>query len=239
MIRKIQRLFALHGFVGAFQLCATKAYRYLLQFTPSQRSARALAEERDLEFDRKWGVDTSGAFVPRGSEVVGSHWIYGLKYHGCDSAGLEQLLNELPIQHEHFTFVDFGSGKGRALLTALRFPFKRIIGVEYSEQLNEVARSNVSRFPNNEKRCTEVDIVCADAAKFPIPQTPLIIFLFNPFGRSVMSEVVRNVLTSFQEDPRRIIVLYFNATFADLWKNAGFLHEIKASKWLGVYDTQV
>ena len=238
IIRRIHKLFALHGFMGGFKLCAAKACRYLLWFTPSQRRARALAQDRDSEFDRKWGVDTSGTVVPRESKVVGSNWIYCNKYQSCNSAALEQVISELPIQPEQFTFVDFGSGKGRALLAASRFPFRRIIGVEYSEQLNEIARRNVSRFPNTGRRCKEIEIVCADAARFPMPQGPLIIFLYNPFGGPLMTEVVRNVSTSFQEDPRRIIVLYANAVLADVWKNSGFMHEIRASKWFAIYDTQ-
>jgi SAM-dependent methyltransferase len=183
-------------------------------------------------------VDTSGAVVPVESEVVGPNWAYGVKYQGCNSAALWQVLSELPIQHEHFTFVDFGSGKGRAILVASRFPFSRIIGVDYSEQLNEIARRNVSRFPNNAKRCNEINIVCADATRFPLPKGPLIIFLFNPFGKPLMTEVVRNTSTSFQQDPRQIIVIYFNAVFGDVWRNSGFMQEISESKWVAIYDTR-
>ncbi len=40
------------------------------------------------------------------------------------------------------TFLDYGSGKGRALLAAARFPFGRVIGVELNEGECEIARSN-------------------------------------------------------------------------------------------------
>jgi SAM-dependent methyltransferase len=238
IINRIYKIFARHGFRGGFRECMGKAHRYLLWFIPSQHRTQASAQDRDLEFDRKWGVGTSGTFVPGRSEVVGSNWVQCSKYHGCDSVVLDQILRELLIQHEHFTFVDFGSGKGRAILLASRFPFSRIIGVEYSEQLNEIARHNVTIFPNNEKRCKVIDIVCADAARFPIPKGPLIIFLYNPFGMSLMKEVARNVSTSFQQDPRRIIVIYEYAVFSDIWKKSCFIHEIKALKGFSIYDTQ-
>jgi hypothetical protein len=45
-----------------------------------------------------------------------------------------------------------------------------------------------------------------------------------------MQKVVDNVLTSFQRSPRRIIVLYFTPDLADMWKGAGFLHEVRASR---------
>jgi SAM-dependent methyltransferase len=208
-------------------------------FTPSHRRNRAVAREEDSEFDREWGVDTSGTLEPGRSEVVGPNWLYGGDYQGICASTLYEALSDLSIQCEQFTFLDFGSGKGRAILTASRFPFRNVIGVEYSEHLNETARRNVSRFPKAEKKCKLIDVICADAATFPIPHGPLVIFLYNPFGRQVMGNVVNNVLTSFQRNPRRIIVLYFNAVFADVWKNAGFLQEIRASEWNAIYDTQV
>jgi len=236
-LSKIVRPLAFHGILGTIELCGAKAIQHVLWFTPSRRRNRAVAQEPD-EFDRKWGMDTSGTLVPDESGVIGSNWIYGSKYRGCNSTALGEVLRQLPIQYEHFTFVDLGSGKGRAILVASRFPFRRIMGVEYSEQLNEIARFNVSRFPKAERRCKEIDIVCADAAKFPIPEHPLVIFLYNPFARRVMTQVVKNVLTSFRQDPRRIIVLYLNAEFADVWRNASFMEEIAVSRWITIYDTQ-
>ena len=144
----------------------------------------------------------------------------------------------LPLRHEDFTFVDFGSGKGRAVLVASRYPFRKVVGVEYSAQLSDIARHNVSRFPKAEKRCKEVELVCADAARCPIPQGPLVIYLYNPFGKAVMTQLVQNVSASIQEDPRRILVLYFTAVYADVWKNAGFMEEVRASSWLSIYDTR-
>lgn len=41
-------------------------------------------------------------------------------------------------------FLDLGSGKGRMVLSAARFPFRRIIGVELSNDLTAIARRNVA-----------------------------------------------------------------------------------------------
>jgi hypothetical protein len=239
IINKFQRSLAFHGYMGTFKLCVTKAFQFIFWFTPSHRRARTVAIDRDLEFDRKWGVDTSGFIVPDKSKVVGPNWINGSGYQGIDPAALEQVLRELPIDHEHFSFVDFGSGKGRAILVASSFPFRKILGVEYSEQLIDIARHNLSRFPKNARRCEEIDLVCADAATCLIPKGPLVIFLYNPFGKAIMEKLVQNVRRSFQQDPRRIVVVYFNPVFADTWRSADFMEEVQASGWLSIYDTQV
>ncbi len=238
ILSKIRKSLAIEGVWGTINLCMAKAVRPFLWFIPSFRRKRAIYQESRLEFDHKWGVDTCGTVYPEKSEVFGCNWLYGVRYEGCDSTALDEVLNELPIHYEHFTFVDLGSGKGKAILVASRYPFRKIVGVEYSEQLNEIARNNVSQFPEAEKRCKEIDIVCADAAKFPIPLNQLVIFLYNPFGINVMKEVVKNVSTSFQQNPRRIIVLYYVAKFSDVWRNASFIEEIGASRSISIYDTQ-
>ncbi len=182
-------------------------------------------------------MDTGGTILPDESEVIGSNWIYGNKYHGSDSVALEQALGELPVQYKQFTFVDLGSGKGRAILVASRFPFKKVIGVEYSEQLNVIARQNVSCFPNYEMRCAEIDIVCADVADFPIPDGPVVIYMFHPFGKAVMEKVVQNVSNSWEAEPRQIMAIYSNAKFVDLWRDADCMQEVSAPKWAAIFDT--
>jgi hypothetical protein len=87
-------------------------------------------------------------------------------------------------------------------------------------------------------QCREIKIFHANAATFPIPQGPLFIFLYNPFGRQVMRTLVKNVSVSFQQNPRRIILVYFHPLFADEWKKVGFFIEIRRSKEIAIYDTQ-
>ena len=239
IVNRIQRACVIYGMVATFRLFVAIAFQSISRFVSSLWSARSITENHDLEFDLKWGVDTGGTVVPEKSEVIGPNWIYGIKYQGCNSDDLDQALTEIDTQHECFTFVDFGSGKGRGILTASRFPFRKIIGVEYSERLNEIARHNVLLFPDSAKKCKDIEVVCADAIRFPIPEGPLVIFLFCPFLRPVMTQVVQNVSTSFHQNPRRIVVLYFNPLFADVWKKAIFMKETRPSKNVAIYDTQI
>jgi hypothetical protein len=239
LVTKIRKTIAANGILGTARKCVTAPARYVFWFTPAEIRNRAFAEEADLEFDRKWGVNTSGIDVPNKAEVVGSNWAFGADYQAVGAAAADDALSNLSIKYEKFTFIDFGSGKGRAILTASRFPFKYVIGVEYSEHLNDIARLNLSRFPKYEQKCGSANVVCADAVAYPIPRGPLVIFLYNPFGRQVMQQLVDNLVTSFQRNPRRMIVLYFNPVCADLWKSAVVFHETRASRLYVVYDTQV
>jgi len=53
-----------------------------------------------------------------------------------------QALSALAVPYEKFTFIDFGCGKGRAMLLAAERPFRRLIGIDFSHELLMVARRN-------------------------------------------------------------------------------------------------
>ncbi|MBZ5489392.1 MAG: class I SAM-dependent methyltransferase [Acidobacteriia bacterium] len=54
--------------------------------------------------------------------------------------------NVVPAALQDFTFIDLGSGKGRALLMAAQYGFKRIIGVEFMPELHRVAQENIRKY---------------------------------------------------------------------------------------------
>jgi predicted RNA methylase len=236
LIERVQRSVAVHGLIGTSKICARK----ILSFSPLRRGTSAAAFQKELEFDRKWGVETSGDVLSRRSEVVGSNWLYGIRYEAVDPNFLHQVLSELQITHQEFTFVDFGSGKGRAILIASSFPFKNIVGVEYSPQLDKIAQKNLARFPHSKMRCTNIELVCSDAVTYPIPESSLVIFLNNPFGRKLVEQLVAKVSSSFHGCPRPMVVIYFLGLGAspDLWAKAEFLREVQASERLAVYETR-
>lgn len=231
IIDRIQRSLKLHGFFGSILM----GVQPFLSFLPSYRYTRANLTNWGLEFDRKWGVETSGIILPDKSEVIGNNWLYGTRYQGIDPVSLDKALNQLEIRYGDFTFIDFGSGKGRAILVASRFPFKNVIGVEYCPGLNSTARRNIMRFPAHEKKCGDLEVICADAISYPIPDGPLVVFLFNPFGKTVMRELIGNLLRSLRDDAREIIIMYGNAVHENLWINSGFRKDSGTPRWLSIY----
>ena len=237
-MNQIQRLISIHGYQGTFRIAFAKCLGLVLWLTPARRKARAVARAKDISFDRRFGVDTAGMVVPEEQDVVGASWAFGSRYQGIDVESLDAELNGLQIEFSEFTFVDLGSGKGRAVLAASRFPFKRIVGVEYSEILNDAAQKNAERFPAREMKCQQLELICADAVDYSIPAGPLVIFLYNPFGLSIMEKVVQNIRQSYLQQPRRIIVMYFYSVVAEPWRKAEFLAEQKSSQWISIFDSQ-
>lgn len=182
---------------------------------------------QDAIFDRQYQVDTGGVVRPKPESVVGDNWDMGVSYQAIDANCFTSTLQSLAIEHSQFTFVDFGSGKGRALLLASAFPFRRVIGVEYCEELNEIARRNVANYPASARKCSDIAIITADATTFAIPEGPLVLFFYNPFGERVMARVVENVMASYREVPRQIIVIYDTPYFVELWKQTGIFKTLQ------------
>jgi SAM-dependent methyltransferase len=160
------------------------------------RSARWL---EDRIFER--GVDTAQP------EVELDHF-HPDRTHYLPS-GWRDLRRALPRGEVEPTdvFADLGSGKGRVVYEAAKYPFARVIGVEISPKLNEIARRNVER--NRHKlACRDVELVTADAADFAIPEDLTIVYLYHPFGGETFEKVLGNIVGSLDRKPRPLRLIY-------------------------------
>ena len=118
-------------------------------------------------------------------------------------------------------FVDFGCGKGRVLLQAARYPFRKVIGVELSPGIAEVARRNVMQVSRH-LACKDVEIVTADLAEFQIPDDLTVAFCFNPATGDVFKRLLENIAVSLLRRPRPFQLLYHNPAMEDVLAEAGW-----------------
>ena len=91
-----------------------------------------------------------------------------------------------------------GSGKGRVLFVAAEYPFRKVIGVEFSNALHDDAVANLKRYRFPKRRCADIEPVHADAREFEFPNDNLVIYLFNPFGEEVMEGMLANLERSLE-----------------------------------------
>jgi precorrin-6B methylase 2 len=75
------------------------------------------------------------------------------------------------------------------------YPFRRIIGVEYSPQLAKICRRNLEKVELVD-RC---EVIIADAADFRFPAGNLLVFIYNPFDSVILTRVLQNVASSRDE----------------------------------------
>ena len=174
------------------------------------------------DFDEKHGVSTHEMVEVADADIPGPNREHAVHYQPSHPRVLRHVLESLPIDPSEFVFVDLGSGKGRALLMSAALPFRRIVGVELSPSLCAVADENLASF-RGERRCADVQVLCADVCDFELPEEDTVFYLFNPFHRPVLRRVVENVRVSVARSPRRILVAYCHAADGtDLLEEAGF-----------------
>ena len=172
---------------------------YLLHYEPN----------KDKKFDRKYGTDTSG-IVYSGDLSIADNTVKSnaIFYLSAPRRITKYMIASLDVDYKEFTFVDFGSGKGRVLFVASEFPFGKIIGIEISEKLHELATRNVEIYNNPAQRCSNFDLRCMDATTFPLPETNTVFHFYHPFLPEVLRPVLQNIGESLKTAPRRIFILY-------------------------------
>ena len=136
----------------------------------------------------------------------------GEQYHHYVGAGhrdFKRAMKHVKVTAQQDVFLDYGSGKGRALVMAGKYPFKRIIGVEYSAELNQTARENVNR-ARRKLKCKDISVVTADASTWALPNDVTVIYLFNPFDGEILAQSFERIHESLLAAPRTITIVYGN-----------------------------
>jgi hypothetical protein len=189
--------------------------------------ARSYVEERYEAFDRRFGTDTSAPVFERDQKTA-VHF-----YVPTTASVIYEILSTIPLQPEKSVFVDMGSGKGRAVLVASEFPFARIVGIELSENLHRIAEANVRLYKPASQQCAAFDLKCMDALDYAYGNEPLVLFLFDPFGREILQQVVANLEASLRARPREAYVVYVYPQFEDVLQNSPLLHKARVGgpKW--------
>ena len=146
-------------------------------------------------------------------------WNYNFPYLPIRPPTAHRVVRSLPISnYSDYTFVDIGSGKGRMLLLASEFPFRKIVGVEMREDLHAQALENVGRFRQPKAKCSQIECVLEDATRYDFPTGKLVVYLFNPFTADVMSQVLRRLDESVEKNPRDVILVYVYPEFGSQMK---------------------
>jgi hypothetical protein len=197
---------------GTLALLPRLAARRLGRLRPSAR--RRWRHARQL--DHRLNIQTIGEVAMGALEIESPNARLGVKYQPTPSSDFATLMGRLPIDHSRFTFVDVGAGKGMCLCLATAYPFRRVVGVEFSPALADIARQNLAALRLPERRCQDAQVVCQDAAAFPFPPEPLVVYLFNPFMQPVVARVLANLTASLRRHPRPLFVIYYNAVHRSL-----------------------
>jgi hypothetical protein len=218
--RKLAKSVTQRGVVSTAVRCITRPARQLVDLThwmsPSFRKVR----REHTRWDKEHCVDTApGNQAGWMADIDSENWSHGRGYHPAPSDSLIQRLANLGVDYTNYTFIDFGSGKGRSLFAASDFPFKRIIGVEFNRFLHETALKNIKTYRNGNQRCSVIEPVHADAAAYEIPHGPMVYYFYDPFAEPVMRPVVDNIVRKLESSNEKCYIIYFNPVFAEYFEH--------------------
>jgi hypothetical protein len=160
----------------------------------------------DHVFDRRFGTDTKTITELAELHIDSPNKTLGERYQASPSRPFRRVISLLDIDYQEFAFVDFGSGRGRTLLLASSFPFRKVVGVEFSGELHRSAEANIAKFFKDSPR--DVRSVHCDASLYELPPDKLVLYFFNPFSDEVLVRVLDNVAESVRRHPRRVLLVF-------------------------------
>jgi hypothetical protein len=208
----------------------TEAGKSAHSLAPAPRRSRDLLQLTPFPvhpFDQMHGVDTSG-LVPATHLVTGhANDEHITAYYGVAPSILRALIGHWresgpPHPIEDYTFIDVGAGKGRGLLVASEYSFRKVVGIELNPEMAAIARQNVEHWSRvhsedpTAARLAPIELFEQDALDFELPGTPTLLFLFHPFEAPVLKQLLRRIETQFAKRPGTLDLLYVNAECADV-----------------------
>ncbi len=188
-----------------------------------------------MEYDWEHRVNTTSGTDGWRERLLG---VLHSPYQPTDAALFQEMMASLPIDFSKFTFVDLGSGKGRALLMASEYPFRRIVGVEILPELHRVAQENLSRYKSESQKCIVLEAICGDAIDFTFPPQPLVLFMFNPLSESGLRRALYKLDKSLDAHPRSVYLLYHNPLQEHVLNESAALSRIARTQQYSLYATR-
>jgi SAM-dependent methyltransferase len=172
-------------------------------------------------FDHATGLDTGGYIHGSQLRTGHPHDLYSVSYYGSAPSLVQTMLDRWlktpPLKPiDEYTFIDLGSGKGRVVLIASKLPFRKSVGVELNPALNAVATENIKRWQAMGHSACPIQALCQEATEFQFPETPCLVYLFNPFTAKVLAKLLNQIADSFADRPGQLDLLYVNAEFKSL-----------------------
>ena len=175
----------------------------------------------EIRGERKYHINTSRLNDLQHIVIKGNNRKEAEIYQGASYYLLEKIFTQLQKLNAPDDIIDVGSGKGRVMVVAAHYGFTRITGIDFAHALCLDAENNCRTIT----KCFPLvkwKVLHADAATFKFRKHDHVFFFFNPFKKTVMGGVIKNILQSLKECPRKIFVVYMNPQHKDLFVNAGF-----------------
>ncbi|CAN5374564.1 hypothetical protein BH20BAC1_BH20BAC1_25680 [soil metagenome] len=175
----------------------------------------------EIQGEKKYNIDTVDLVTLSNLTLKDENLEHATRYQAANYYLLQKAFGFLQGNKVSGNFVDFGCGKGRAMVVAAYSGFKEIIGIDFAKDLCDAAEQNIEKirekFPG-----VNFTVLWNDAVNYAIDEGDKVFFFFNPFDESIMLQVAKNILKSLRDHPRQAYVIYMNPVHDDIFLSAGF-----------------
>ena len=186
-----------------------------------RRKLRELAQDG---FDEAHGTDTAGMLMGRelGPATNKSGHLLA-RYETTRADVIKMALDSLAIDFSEFAFIDLGCGKGKPLLVAAGYSFRKLIGIDLSELCIETTRRNIARYGPEPIDARRIELAVQDVEDFVFPDCSMVIYLYNPFPPKLIAKVMAKLEKSLADNPRSAVIVYVDpAALATVWRSPCF-----------------
>lgn len=163
-------------------------------------------------FDFMYKVKTKG-YIELDELNISQDREHATKYQGSNYYILNKFFKKYNNIVNNSSIVDFGSGKGRILILAMKHGAKSCIGVEFAKELIDISKINLDSYKANNCLQTEILLINDSALNYEFNGTEDIIFFYNPFNEIILNPIIDKIL---QLDTRPFIV-YINPVHKELF----------------------
>ena len=109
------------------------------------------------------------------------------------------------------------------------------MGVEFSVELHSTTVRNIDRFNGTSQRCFRISSLHMDAARYRFEPANTVLFLYNPFGEPVMTEVLGNIKRDNTEQNYDFYIIYCNPTLSKLFDQQDMFETIDTVPGIDFY----
>lgn len=162
-------------------------------------------------FDRKanslFFITTRGHVNPQSLTIPSRMRASAHVYKPTPKLVFDWAMSALPEDVRKWSFVDFGAGRGRALLLASHYPFESITGAEIARELHDDCEMNIAQYPRSLMKCRNVECQRMNATGLPIPDQPTVFYFFNPFDDTVLEQIIDRIVKSHVRQKRDLVLI--------------------------------
>jgi SAM-dependent methyltransferase len=165
-------------------------------------------------------------------DVIGLSGEEALRYEFSKKRILHKAVKAIKeiIPINTMAIIDIGCGKGKALIEFSKYPFRKVAGLEYSEELLNICKKNLDIL-----RIFNVELLCMNAKDFINIDDVDIFYFYHPFPESVFRRVIDNMIDSIKRSNKTIYIMYKYPVYHELFTGSGYFTLIKKIEYKNKY----